>query len=79
MKRRTAVLDANVLYGACMRDFLLRLADHGLFIPLWSAHIHCEWVRNLLADRQDLTPDKLERIRRTMDTHFPSYCGSRPA
>jgi hypothetical protein len=53
MQRRTVVLDANVLYGACMRDILLRLADQGLFTPLWSAHIHTEWVDNLLVKRPD--------------------------
>ena len=72
MQRRTAVLDANVLYGACMRDILLRLADQGLFTPLWSAEIHTEWVDHLLAARSDLTRLKLERIRITMDQHFPS-------
>ena len=72
MQRRTVVLDANVIYGACMRDILLRLADQGLFNPLWSAHIHTEWVDNLLLKRPDLTRDKLERIRKTMDQHFPS-------
>ena len=72
MQRRTVVLDANVIYGACMRDILLRLADQGLFNPLWSAHIHTEWVDNLLLKRPDLTRDKLERIRKTMDQHFPA-------
>ena len=64
MQPPTAVLDANIPYGACMRDFLLRLADQGLFTPLWSAEIHNEW--------SDLNRTKLERIRITMDTHFPS-------
>lgn len=59
----TALLDANVLYSAGLRDFLLRLADQYLYAPLWSADIHAEWIRSVLADRPDLTADVLERTR----------------
>jgi len=51
VKRIIAVLDANVLYPAPIRDFLLRLAEADLFIPKWSDEIHNEWVRNLLKNR----------------------------
>lgn len=68
----TALLDANVLYPAGLRDFLLRLADRYLYTPLWSADIHAEWTRNLLADRPDLSADTLERTRAAMDRHFPA-------
>ena len=37
MNRMTALLDANVLYPAGLRDFLLRLADQYLYRPLWTA------------------------------------------
>ncbi len=67
----TALLDANVLYPAGLRDFLLRLADRYLYTPLWSADIHSEWMRSLLADRPDLPADALERTRAAMDRHFP--------
>ena len=67
----TALLDANVLYPAGLRDFLLRLADQYLYAPLWSADIHGEWIGSLLADRPDLTADVLERTRAVMDRHFP--------
>lgn len=67
----TALLDANVLYAAGLRDFLLRLADRYLYAPLWSADIHAEWMRSLLADRPDLSADVLERTRAVMDRHFP--------
>lgn len=66
-----ALLDANVLYPAGLRDFLLRLADQYLYRPLWSATIHEEWMASLLADRPDLTADQLERTRSIMDQHFP--------
>jgi len=67
----TAVLDACVLYSATLRGFLLRLAENGLFKPFWSEDIHDEWLRNLLRNRPDLIPEKLERTRRNMDVHFP--------
>ena len=56
---------------AGLRDLLLRLADRYLFAPLWSADIHAEWKSNLLADRPDVDPDVLDRIRTIMDPHFP--------
>ena len=71
MQHRAALLDANVLYPAGVRDILLRLADRGLFRPLWTAQIHDEWIQNLLSDRPELTADKLQRTRSTMDEHFP--------
>lgn len=67
----TALLDANVLYPAGLRDFLLRLANQYLYAPLWSADIHAEWIGNLLEDRPDLTEAVLERTRTMMDQHFP--------
>ena len=69
--KRTAVLDACVLYSATLRGFLLRLAEDGLFTPFWSEDIHGEWLRSLLRNRPDLIPEKLERTRRNMDSRFP--------
>lgn len=66
-----ALLDANVLYPAGLRDVLLRLADRGLYRPLWSARIHEEWTRGVLRDRPDLMPERLTRTRALMDRHFP--------
>lgn len=71
MDRLTALLDANVLYSAGLRDLLLRLADRYLFAPLWSPDIHAEWTGSLLADRPDIDPTALDRTRSTMDRHFP--------
>ncbi len=67
----TALLDANVLYPAGLRDLLLRLADRYLYAPLWSAGIHEEWMRSLLADRPDIEARVLDRTRAVMDGHFP--------
>ncbi len=67
----TALLDANVLYPAGLRDLLLRLADRYLYAPLWTADIHAEWMSSLLADRPDIDASVLERTRAVMDGHFP--------
>lgn len=71
MPVRKALLDANVLYSAGLRDFPLRLADRRLFTPLWSVEIHAEWIRSVLKDRPDLTHEVLDRTRSVMDQHFP--------
>ncbi|AWO00366.1 PIN domain-containing protein [Chitinophaga alhagiae] len=65
------VLDANVLYPAPLRDFFLRLAETGLYIPKWSDEIHDEWIRNLLLKRPDLKEAQLNRARQAMDSAFP--------
>ena len=50
----TAVLDANTLYPAPLRDLLLSLAVDGLYHARWTARIHEEWVRNLTRNRPEL-------------------------
>jgi hypothetical protein len=40
------VLDACVLMSSITGSLLLRLADRGVFQPVWSARIGEEWVRN---------------------------------
>jgi predicted nucleic acid-binding protein len=62
-----AFYDANVLYPAELRNFLMHLALAGLFRAKWSAAVHEEWISNLLENRPDLTRQKLERTRRLMD------------
>ena len=68
---RTAVLDANVLYGAFGRDVLLRLAAAGLYRPRWTARIEAEWTGALLGARPDITPARLARTRAAMARAFP--------
>ncbi len=52
----TAILDANTLYPAPLRDLLLSLAVEGLYHARWTARIHEEWVRNLSRNRPELEP-----------------------
>ncbi|MFZ4782229.1 MAG: PIN domain-containing protein [Armatimonadaceae bacterium] len=68
----TAVLDANVLYPAPLRDLFLQLAFDGLFQPRWSVEIQNEWVRNVLLNRPDIAPEKLDRTTSLMNRAFPT-------
>jgi predicted nucleic acid-binding protein len=70
MSSFTVVYDANVLYPAPLRDLLVRLAMTGLFRARWTARIHDEWMRNVLKNKPEIAPEKLERTRELMD----KYC-----
>ena len=61
------VCDANVFYSIVLTDLLLSLSVAELLRPRWTAHIHEEWMRNLLADRPELERAKIERRRDMMD------------
>ena len=67
-----AILDANVLYPAPLRDYLLHLAAVRLYRPAWSAEIQEEWIGNLLINRADLKRGDLEKTRKAMDAAFPA-------
>jgi hypothetical protein len=67
----TAVFDANVFYGARPRSLMLYLAGTKMFRARWSAHIHDEWIRNLVAKRPDLSVERLDRSRHLMDRAVP--------
>ncbi|MGY6499034.1 MAG: PIN domain-containing protein [Microcella sp.] len=64
-----AFFDTNVLYGALLNDYILHLADRGLFRPLWSEDVLVELERNLVANGED---GELVRKRvTTMRRYFP--------
>ena len=69
MTRLVALLDANVLYPAPIRDLLLQLAAAGHYHARWSDDIHDEWIRNVLINRPDLDIAQLTRTRQLMDRH----------
>ena len=67
----TVIYDANVLYPAPLRDFLMHLTLTGMYRARWTARIHEEWQRNLLVNRPDLTQEQLVRTASLMDTAVP--------
>lgn len=66
-----AVIDACVLYPAPLRDYLLHLANVGLYKPKWTDEIQEEWIRNLLLNRSDLNKESLEKTHNAMNSAFP--------
>ena len=67
MANFSAIYDASVLYPAPLRDLLMQLALSDLYRAHWTNDIHDEWVRSLLHNRPDLTPEQLQRTRELMD------------
>ena len=63
----TALLDANILYPAPMRDIFLQLAVDDLFRAKWTADIHREWIRALLRNEPHRDRATLEHTRNRMD------------
>ena len=63
----TALLDANILYPAPMRDIFLQLAVDDLFRAKWTADIHREWINALLRNEPHRDRATLERTRDRMD------------
>jgi hypothetical protein len=68
MTHVTALLDANVLYPAPIRDILMQLAVEDLFHAKWTADIHREWIEALLRHEPQRDRAALERTRALMDT-----------
>src|SRR5690606_37512917 len=61
------VYDANVLYPAPLRDLLVRIGMTGVVRVKWTDEILDEVFRNILANRPDLTMEKLARTRSLMN------------
>lgn len=69
LKSATVFLDANVLYPAGLRDFLMRLTLGGLFRARWSDLVHEEWTEAVLRNHPDLIRSQLEKTRNLMDKY----------
>jgi predicted nucleic acid-binding protein len=69
--RLIAVLDANVLYPARLRDLFIRLAIAGLYRARWSDKILDECFGHIVVDRPDLPATRLERTRMLMNVAVP--------
>lgn len=67
MSSYTALLDANVLYPAPVRDLLLQLAVSDVYRARWTADIHQEWIEHLLRNEPHRKRADLERTRALMD------------
>jgi hypothetical protein len=68
VSRYTALLDANVLFPAPLRDVFLQLAVTDLFRAKWTADIHREWMGALLRSQPQRDRAALERTRDKMDS-----------
>ena len=66
-----ALLDANVLYPAYLRDALLRLAEAEIYQVRWSRQILGEMSRNVLKNNPDLPQESMGRLVRNMERAFP--------
>ncbi len=71
MIRYSALLDANVLYSAPIRDILLEMARSDLFRARWTEDILREWFDAMRRNRPDIDIRRLERTRTLMNSHSP--------
>lgn len=70
-RRPVAVLDANVLYSARLRDLFVRLAIAGHYQARWTERILDECFNSLLAARPDLPGEHLLRTRHLLSIAVP--------
>lgn len=66
-KHYVALLDANVLYPAPIRDLLLQLAVTDIFHARWTDDIHEEWINALLRNEPFRTREQLDKIKNLMN------------
>ena len=71
MTPAVALLDANVLYSAPLRDLLLQMSFDGLFQAHWTAEIEDEWKHSLLANRPELAAPFRNFRKLIIETHLP--------
>lgn len=64
-----AVIDANIFYSAFQRDLLWNLVVLRVFQPKWTLKIETEWTGNLLANRPDLSEDRINRTKLLLRRH----------
>lgn len=69
--RYTALLDANVLVPYTLTDVLLRLAEAGLYRPLWSPSILAETEHTLVHLHPAIAAAALHDRVAAMDQFFP--------
>lgn len=72
-----AVLDACVLIPAALRDTLLRLAEVGLYVPIWSDVLLDEVERNLVK-HELMTEARASRLIAALRAAFPAAAVAAP-
>jgi len=70
MTNFSALYDSCVLYPAPLRDLLMYLALTDLYRAKWTNQIHEEWIRNVVANRPDLSRNQLEKTRDKMNENI---------
>ena len=70
MANLVALLDANVLYSASIRDITLQLARNNMIRVRWTSAIQDEWTNALLIRSRHINRDSLLRTRHKMDAAF---------
>ena len=76
MTNPVVIYDACVLHPAGLRSVLMHLGLAELVQVRWSEAIHDEWIRNVLKQREDVTPEALQRTKRLMNVALPARCPS---
>jgi predicted nucleic acid-binding protein len=71
MSAPVAVFDANIMFSASLRDFLMWLGIEGACRPIWTETIHGEWMENVLLKRAGTLRSSLERTRDLMNATLP--------
>lgn len=62
-----------MLYGALLNDFILELADQGLFRPLWSRDVLLELSKNLARSGESpvLIEKRVSTVKRYLAADWP--------
>ncbi|WP_165228120.1 PIN domain-containing protein [Aquisphaera insulae] len=72
MSRAPAVIcDSCILFPPSLRDLFVWLGITGACRPRWTAAIHEEWTRSVLAARTNVSAESLARCRSLMDAAVP--------
>jgi predicted nucleic acid-binding protein len=74
MARYSAVLDACVIVPIALADTLLRVAESGLYRPLWSSRIIAEALEAILMIHPEMNGEKISGRFQDMNITFEDAC-----